>query len=212
MWSNRLALQHGDATYNDLDEILFEIATRAEPRDLFLLGASSRVGDYCDQTCERLIGKADSYAFRDKSIRPWHVKKDQDTLDAEFDGRISTSKYYMDDDEMKRIVLMIANSDRILHNITTMPAIFNDFRDSFKMGSGVLRLKDNADICTAAEVARTEFSGAIEPDHPLWGTLDSSVVVTEVDADVVGTHVSGASGSMTTADSDMSSDLNEQSI
>ena len=93
MWSNRLALQHGDATYNDLDEILFEIATRAEPRDLFLLGASSRVRDYCDQTYERLVGKANSYAFRDKSIRPWQVKKDQDTLDAEFDGRISISKY-----------------------------------------------------------------------------------------------------------------------
>ena len=25
-WSNRLALQHGEATYNDLDEILFEIS------------------------------------------------------------------------------------------------------------------------------------------------------------------------------------------
>ena len=76
----------------------------------------------------------------------------------------------------------------------------------------MLRLKNNADICTAAEVAMTEFSGTIESDHPLWETLDSSVVVTEVDADVVGTHVSGASGSMTTADSDMSSDLNDQSI
>ncbi len=94
MWSNRLALQHGEATYNDLDEILFEISTRAEPRDLFLLGASSRVRDYCDETYERLVGKANGHAFRDKTIRPWHVKKDQETPDAELQERIPINKYY----------------------------------------------------------------------------------------------------------------------
>ncbi len=68
----------------------------------------------------------------------------------------------------------------------------------------MLSLKNNVDVCTAAEVAKAEFAGTVEADHPLWGTLGSSVVVTEVDADVGGTHVSGASGSTTIADADMS--------
>ena len=118
----------------------------------------------------------------------------------------------MDDDQLQSIALVIANSDRILHNITEMPAIFNEFRDSFKIRGGVLSVKNNVDVCTAAEVAKAEFSGTIEAGHPLWGTLESSVVVTEVDADVGGTHVSGASGSTTIADADMSPDLNDRSV
>ncbi len=130
-WSNRLAHQYGEPTCNDLDELLYEISTRAEPRNLFLLGASSRVRNLLDETYERLVGRTNSHAFRDKARRPWHVKKDQETLDAELQERIPIDKYYMDDDQLKSIALMMANSDRIQRNITEMPAIFNEFRDSF---------------------------------------------------------------------------------
>ncbi len=161
-WYNRLAQQDGGHAYNDLDEILSEIAIRAEPRDEFLLGASLRVRDFCDQTYERLIGRTNRHAFRDKSIRPWHIKKDQETLKAEFDDKIPRNKRYMGDEEMKRIVLMVANSDRISHNITSVPAIFEEFRNSFKVGSGVLMLKNNEDFCAAANAARIEFASAYE--------------------------------------------------
>ena len=133
----RLAFEHGEPLCNDIDELLFEISTRAEPRNSFLLGASSRVRNLLDETYERLVGRTHSHAFRDKADRPWHVKKDQETLDAEERKQIPIDKYYMDDDQLKSIALMIAGSDRIKYNITEMPAIFNEFRDSFKIKGGV---------------------------------------------------------------------------
>ncbi len=140
------------------------------------------------------------------------MKKDQNTLDAEERKQIPIDKYYMGDDQLKSIALMIAGSDRIKYNITEMPAIFNEFRDSFKTKGGIMALKNHADLCAAAGIVKAEFSEAIGTDHPLWGTLESSVVVTEVDADVGGTHVSGDSDSMTMTDADTSPDLNDRSV
>ncbi len=52
---------------------------------------------------------------------------------------------------------------------------------------------------------------SIGPSHPLRGTLESSMVVTDADADVGDTHVSGSSGTTTVADVSMSLDLNDRS-
>jgi hypothetical protein len=48
--------------------------------------------------------------------------------------------------------------------------------------------------------------------HPLWDTLDASAVVTEGNADVLGTDVSGASEHTTAGHSGLFSDLNDESL
>jgi hypothetical protein len=211
-WYNRIAQQDGSPIYNDLNEILSEIAIRAEPRDEYLLGASLRLRDYCDQIYERLVGRIYRYAIRPKYLRPWHTKKNKEILDAELEHNLPRNKFYMSDEELKRLVLMVANSDRITHNITSVPAIFDEFRNTFQLKQGQMMLRDNDDFCAAANAARVEFACAYNHCHPLWDTLDASEVVTEDNADVLGTDVSGASGHTTTDHLGLFSDLNDESL
>ena len=107
---------------------------------------------------------------------------------------------------------MISANDRIKHNITDLPALFNtEFRNSFVTKRGVLALENNDDLHVAAGIAKAEFSEIIGPGHPLQGTLESTTVVTDAEADVGDTHASGSSGTTTVADVSMSLDLNDRS-
>ena len=155
---------------------------------------------YLDETYERLMGK-NRWAYRSKEDRPWHTKKDQETLDVEERRDAQKDRHYLSDDQLKMFALMISVSDRIKHNITDMPALFNiEFRNSFVARSGALALENNDDLHAAAVIAKAEFSEIIGPGHPLQGTLASTTVVTDADADVGDTHISGSSEMTTAAD------------
>ena len=210
-WYNYLAYQKGEAGCDNLDELLIDTSIRAEPRDLFVLGASSRVRTYLDDTYERMMGKH-RWAFRKKEDRPWHKLKDRETLDAEERGIALKDQHYMSDDQMKMLALLIAVQDRIENSITDMPALNNiEFRHSFVAASGALALEDNTDLHAAAEIAKADFSKIIGPGHPLERTLEGATVVTVADTDVGDTHVGGSSGTTTAADVSMSLGLNDRS-
>jgi hypothetical protein len=168
-WYNHLAKQDGDSVYNDLDEVLSEVALRLEPRDEYVLGASLRVRDFCDQVYERLVGRIYKYAIRPKYLRPWHAKKTEEILDAELVHNAPRNMYYMDDEELKRIVLMVANHDRITHNITSVPAIFGEFQHMVQLKRGQMMLRDNDDLCAAANAAKVEFAGAYAHSSSVMG-------------------------------------------
>ena len=72
-------------------------------------------------------------------------------------------EYYMGDDELKFLALLVAVEDRRRHNITDMPALSNvELRSSFTAGRGAtLALENNADLISAAETARRNFSHLI---------------------------------------------------
>ena len=69
----------------------------------------------------------------------------------------------MNDDQLKFFALLVAVEDRKKHNITNMPALNNvEFRRSFTAGSGAtLALENNADLISAAGIAREKFSHLI---------------------------------------------------
>ena len=95
-------------------------------------------------------------AWREQKDRPWHLLKTQDGLEKEDNGLADPRQYYMDDDHLKFIALIIAVADRRKHNITSTPALSNEsFRNSFSAGGGaMLALTNNADLVSAAEITR----------------------------------------------------------
>ena len=67
-WYNYLAYQAKEQGCDNPEELLIDISSRAEPRDLFVLGASSRLRIYLDDTYERMMSKT-RRAYRDKEDR-----------------------------------------------------------------------------------------------------------------------------------------------
>ncbi len=196
---NYLAFQKGELGCDNLDDLLIDISSRAQPRDLFLLGASSRARAYLDDTYERMMSK-NRWAYRGKEGRPWYQLKDNESLKAEERGLVPKTKYYLTDDQFKMFALLIAVWDRKKHIITDMPALNNrEFRHSFVDASGgTLALENNRDLLAAADVARNSFSDLVGAGCPFERTLVGTTVAVDVDTDVGVTHVGG--DSITTTD------------
>ncbi len=145
-WYNYLAYQAKEQGCDNLEELLIDISSGAEPRDLFVLGASSRLRTYLDDTYERMMSKT-RWAYRDKGDRPWYQLKDNKTLNAEERGLVQKDQYYLTDDKFKMFALLIAVQDRKKHNITDMPALNNfEFLHSFVDASGVALALENIPI------------------------------------------------------------------
>ena len=110
---------------------MVDISCRAQPRDKFVLGTTSRLRIYLDDTYERMMSKTRK-AYRDKEDRPWYKLKDKKTLDAEERGSVRKYLYYLSDDQLEMFAVLIAVEDRKKHNLTDMPALNNmEFRNYF---------------------------------------------------------------------------------
>ena len=160
-WYNFLAVFEGESGCDNLEELLIDISCRAKSRDKFILRTTSRAWLYLGETYVRLMGRI-PWAQGAKEDTPWHALKSQETLGAEERGSAKQDEYYMSDDELKFVTLLVAVEDRRRHNITDMPALSNvEFRSSFTAGRGATLALENNDLISAAETARRNFSHLI---------------------------------------------------
>ena len=73
-WHNYIAVHEGESGCENLEELLIDISCRVKSRDKFILGTTSRVRLYLDETYVRLMGRI-PWAQRAEEDRPWHALK-----------------------------------------------------------------------------------------------------------------------------------------